>query len=75
MVAPPCELDSVPGGLENSLMARHVDTGSWAGKCVIVTGASSGIGREVAGQVGAMGADVGLIARNESRLAETCSRI
>ncbi len=56
-------------------MARHVDTGFWAGKCVIVTGASSGIGRELAEQLGGAGAGVGLIARSESRLAETCGGI
>jgi len=56
-------------------MTRHVDAGFWGGRCVIITGASSGIGRELAGQVGAMGGRVGLIARSDSRLAEASDGI
>ncbi|MHC4716731.1 MAG: SDR family NAD(P)-dependent oxidoreductase [Planctomycetota bacterium] len=56
-------------------MAGHVDTGFWRGKCAIITGASSGIGRELAGQLGARGARVGLIARSATRLQEVCGGI
>jgi short-subunit dehydrogenase len=41
-----------------------------AGKVVVVTGASSGIGRETAIRLGAAGAKVLLIARNRERLEE-----
>jgi NADP-dependent 3-hydroxy acid dehydrogenase YdfG len=45
------------------------------GDAVIVTGASSGIGRETALSLAAAGADVALAARREERLAELRSRI
>ena len=45
------------------------------GKTAIVTGASSGIGREVALNLARGGADVVLIARNEIRLQEVAARI
>ena len=41
------------------------------GKTVLVTGASSGIGKDVAAKCSQMGARVVLIARNEERLQET----
>lgn len=43
------------------------------GKTIVVTGASSGIGRQCAIDCSRMGAKVMLIARNEARLAETLS--
>lgn len=43
------------------------------GKHIVVTGASSGIGRAVCIQASKLGAKVSLIARNEERLAETVS--
>lgn len=43
------------------------------GKTIVVTGASSGIGRQCAIDCSRMGAKVVLIARNEQRLAETIS--
>lgn len=43
------------------------------GKTIVVTGASSGIGRQCAIDCSMMGARMVLIARNESRLAETIS--
>ena len=44
---------------------------SLAGKKILVTGASSGIGRAVAVECSKMGAIVYLTARNQDRLAET----
>ena len=44
-------------------------------KVVVVTGASSGIGRQCAISCSQMGAKVVLIARNEQRLSETLSRM
>lgn len=46
---------------------------SLSGKTILVTGASSGIGREIAIQCSKMGASVVLTARNEGRLKETLS--
>lgn len=47
----------------------------WQGKSVIVTGGSSGIGRETCLAVAAAGARVGIIARRESLLGETVARM
>lgn len=44
---------------------------SLAGKTVLVTGASSGIGRDTAIECARMGADVVITARNEERLQDT----
>mgnify|MGYP002621457225 CR=1 FL=1 len=44
---------------------------SLEGKIIVVTGASSGIGQQVAISCSRMGAKVVLIGRNEERLAET----
>ena len=44
---------------------------SLSGKMIIITGASSGIGRQCAIDCSKMGARVALIARNEERLKET----
>lgn len=44
---------------------------SLEGKTIVVTGASSGIGRQCAIDCSKMGANVVLVARNESRLKET----
>ena len=48
---------------------------SLKGKTVLVTGASSGIGRETAIQCSKMGAKVVVTARNEERLKETISQM
>lgn len=45
------------------------------GKTILVTGASSGIGRATAIECSRMGANVVLTARNEARLAETASQM
>jgi len=47
----------------------------WRGKCVIITGASSGIGRALAEVLSAHEARVGLIARREDRLQELAAGI
>lgn len=46
---------------------------SLSGKTILVTGASSGIGRSIAIECSKMGADVWITARNEERLKETIS--
>lgn len=43
------------------------------GKTILVTGASSGIGRELAIECSRLGASVHLLARDAGRLAETLS--
>lgn len=48
---------------------------SLEGKTILVTGASSGIGRAIAIECSRMGASVVLTARNEARLAETASQM
>lgn len=48
---------------------------SLGGKTILVTGASSGIGRAIAIEVSKMGAKVILVARNEERLKETLSKM
>lgn len=45
------------------------------GKAVLVTGASSGIGRAIAIELGRCGADVWLVGRSQSDLADTASAI
>ena len=46
----------------------------WDGKVAIVTGASSGIGREIAIEAAHAGARLVLVARNESRLSEVAEQ-
>ncbi len=48
---------------------------SLEGKTILVTGASSGIGRQCAIDCSKMGAKVVIVARNEERLAETLSQM
>jgi len=47
----------------------------WRGKSVVVTGGSSGIGRELCRAAAAAGARVGMVASREGRLAATASEI
>jgi short-subunit dehydrogenase len=48
---------------------------SFANQVVVITGASSGIGREMARQLAAQGAKVGLIARRRDRLDEIAAEV
>lgn len=50
-------------------------THPFAGKAIIVTGASSGIGRSIAVELGAAGADLWLIGRDKGELAVTAAMI
>lgn len=56
-------------------MAINYNPFSLSGKTVLVTGASSGIGRETAIQCSRLGAKVIITARNENRLRETLSQM
>lgn len=47
----------------------------WKGKVVFITGASSGIGSEMARQLGAKGAILGLLARRREMLDELCAEV
>ena len=47
----------------------------FAGKAIIVTGASSGIGRSIAVELGAAGADLWLVGRDAGELAATAAMI
>ena len=49
--------------------------GYWTNKVVMITGASSGIGRGVALEIASRGASVGLLARREELLNELVSEI
>ena len=49
--------------------------GSFAGKCVYITGASAGIGAELAIRLGSLGAKVILMARREGQLKEVARRV
>jgi len=54
---------------------EDVPAGALAGKVVVVTGATSGLGAEIAVEVGAAGATVVAVGRNPERGAETVGRI
>jgi short-subunit dehydrogenase len=56
-------------------MRRTAVAGAFAGRVVAVTGASSGIGWELARQAAAAGARVGLVARREAPLRELAALI
>ncbi len=47
----------------------------WDGKCVVISGGSSGIGKALAERVASLGAKAGLLARREDRLAEVAASI
>lgn len=47
----------------------------WSNKVVLITGASSGIGRALAVELGRAGAHIGLLARRQDRLRDTVSEI
>ncbi|HZG52393.1 MAG TPA: SDR family NAD(P)-dependent oxidoreductase, partial [Pyrinomonadaceae bacterium] len=48
---------------------------NWAGKTVLITGASSGIGAALAVECGRRGASVGLLARREEVLREVAGKV
>lgn len=50
----------------------HIDLG---GKRILVTGASSGIGAEIAATIATAGADVAVVGRDRARLEETAQRV
>jgi len=52
-----------------------VDTWSMAGRTVVITGPTSGLGREVAGSLARMGADLVLVGRDEAKLAGTAGAL
>lgn len=56
-------------------MGAEYNPFSLSGKTILVTGASSGIGRETAIQCSKLGAKVIITARNEERLKETMSQL
>ncbi len=56
-------------------MAVKLSAAFWKDRCVIITGASSGIGRALAEVLASHGARVGLIARRENRLQELAAAI
>ncbi|BAS26132.1 SDR family NAD(P)-dependent oxidoreductase [Limnochorda pilosa] len=47
----------------------------WTGTVALITGASSGLGRQLAGELGRRGARVGLLARREAELAEAAREV
>ena len=60
---------TAPSGAGEDLLRRH------RGETVLITGASSGIGRELAQQFARDGADLVLIARSEDRLRELAGQL
>ena len=61
--------------LDPDLFKDHSVKGNVEGKVVVITGASSGIGKSTAYQLGAAGAQVVLVARSVEKLEETKEEI
>jgi uncharacterized oxidoreductase len=69
-----CECLAAASARARSVAALHSEIGAWSDRVVVVTGGTSGIGREFAVRLAAEGAKVIACARNEMALRELQTR-